>query len=174
MHTRVPSPPAPHTRVLESSRGVGRASTRPREDVHRRRVPGAQLGHAFPGLPKPVKQTAARGPRSGLSAFQTQGDWVIRPCHPFRAPTLTSLFSTIYHSGKAFFRSNRSEGVSQSACLPNLSPVLKPQHHITLELCTQKVEAVGAVKASLSYKSPGRGLVNSEQTKMIELPSFVT
>lgn len=109
MHTRVPSPPVP---ILESSRGVGCAYTRPRADLHRTRAPGALLGHAFPGLQKPVKQTAARGPRSGLSAFQTQGDWVIRPCHPLRAPTLPLSFPPFTILERRF-----SEAIGVRMCL---------------------------------------------------------
>lgn len=94
------------TRVLGSSGGVGRASTRPRADLPRTRAPGAsaRLGHAFPGLQKPVKQTAPRGPRSGLSAFLTQGDWVIRPCGPFSAPTLHLSFPPFTILEKAIFQ----------------------------------------------------------------------
>lgn len=95
-----------HTRVLGSSGGVGRTSTRPRADLSRTRAPraSARLGHAFPGLQKPVKQTAPRGPRSGLSAFQTQGDWVIQTLPSLQCAYITSLFSTIYHSGKGEFQ----------------------------------------------------------------------
>lgn len=163
---------SPHTRVLGSSGGVGRGSSRSRADLHRTRAPGAsaRLGHAFPGLPKPVKQTAPRGPGVAYQPSRHKENRSSDLAVPLQHLHYISLFHHL-----PFWKSF-SEAIGVRMCLSRapttLSPVLKPQHHITLEWwCTQEVEAIGAaVKGQLELLKPGEGtLVNTERAKMSEL-----
>lgn len=110
----------PHTRVLESSRGVDRASTRPRATCTEGACLGRNWDTPFRNYRNRLNRLRPVGPGVAYQPSRHNGTGSSDLAIPLeRLHLLTSLFSTIYHSGKAFFRSNRSEDVSQSACLPH-------------------------------------------------------